>query len=751
MNRATPIVLLALLVLAGTYVVFFEIRPRTRLLVEDERAKRRARVFDVERTDAVANSVREFRIEREGAPIVFERVAERVWRITEPVKSLARSSVVGALVRDVLFLDKVGDDIPKEGRPADGLAAWGLDKPRIVVRLKLGTGDQKKELALHLGNVEPTNPYVYAQHPGAESVVVLEKQIVERLAKSVHDYRETKFLRFARNQVREFRLRSTRTRVELKKEGETWMVTRPYRDRADSLRVEDAMRAVEDIEAESFYAESAGNLKPLGLDRAPIEVSFVRDDNSTDTVLIGTAAKDPVGTVYAKLADEPTIYTTKDDVVGKLTFLAEFLRDRKFAWVSSANVKAFRIEGAGPKVVLLKADDKWKIAEPVKIDAEPDEVDSFIRALAALNVFRFPNDAPDDAALKRYGLDQKSRVALTVGLTDKPDQVYYIGRIDPKQKDLYVQRQGSDSVYTVKETFRKSVTGTYLDFRKRQVAEMSRYDMKKFDVKRPEGDFSLAKAPDDKWRMTAPVNAPGDDLAVGDLLNDLENLKAVKFLAEKAEKLADYGLDKPACEVTIELKEDKDKPAKTRVLSIGKAMGDDGYAAKLKSDDVIFTVSNTLAERLRQEFRKRTVWEIKRGGVSALVWQSTSEKVSTRLEEGAWKLLEPAGRKLDEMRVEDVLNNFNYLRVNRFEAYTKDNLAQYGLDKPRLKITITVENTPRTMSVGKPKDKDNVYVMVSDADAVFTLSTATVKTLTDSLLVPPEKPEEKKTEEKTAK
>ena len=58
MNRATPIVLVALLALLGLYVAFFEIRPETRFWSKAETRERSARVFDVERSDALARSIR---------------------------------------------------------------------------------------------------------------------------------------------------------------------------------------------------------------------------------------------------------------------------------------------------------------------------------------------------------------------------------------------------------------------------------------------------------------------------------------------------------------------------------------------------------------------------------------------------------------------------------------------------------------------------------------------------------------------
>ena len=222
-----------------------------------------------------------------------------------------------------------------------------------------------------------------------------------------------------------------------------------------------------------------------------------------------------------------------------------------------------------------------------------------------------------------------------------------------------------------------------------------------------------------------------------------EPIDAVRFITEKAEKPADYGLDKPAYVVIVELKPDKDKPTETVELHVGKEMGDDGFAAKLKDDDLVFTVSSTLVDRLGREFRKRLVWDFKRSDVSSLVWRAGSKKVSIRLEDGAWKLIEPAGGRIDAIRLDELLGVVSNIRVERFTAYTKDQLAKYGLDKPRMTVKLTIEDTDRTLTLGKEKDKDYSYVMVSDNDVVFTLPTSSAKTLLASPMAPPEKPEEK--------
>jgi hypothetical protein len=271
---------------------------------------------------------------------------------------------------------------------------------------------------------------------------------------------------------------------------------------------------------------------------------------------------------------------------------------------------------------------------------------------------------------------------------------------------------------------------------------MSRYDMQKLAIRRPQGPVTLARESEDKWRMIAPVSAPTYETGVGHLLEDLNDLAAVKFIAEKAERLSDYALDKPACEVTVELKGAKDKAAVTRVLLIGKELAGEGYAAKFKDADLVFTVSNTLVEHLGEELRKHLVWQVERGGpqVSAIVWQAGSQKVSVRKEDGAWNLIEPRLAILDTPRLEGLLNAVNWITVDRFESYTKENLSRYALDKPRVLVTLTVEGKDRTFFLGGQKDKDNSYAMVSDDEVIFTVSSSIVKVLLEAPLASPGKP-----------
>jgi len=734
MSRITPIALLVLLIAAGTYVLVFEVREETRFLDEAERREAASRVFDVKDVRAAAGEVVRFTVTRKEGELVFERQGN-LWRIAGPVTGPARGDILGELIGMLLALRKLPEDITPDEFPGGGLEAYGLATPRAVLRMVARTDDgAETDYGLRIGDADGTGRSIYAQRPGRENVMRVDRRVVEHLLRPVNDYREVKFLRFDPKGVKALEVVSTQTKVSLERKNDRWMVTRPFADRAASLRMETVLGVIASIEAKTFHDDAPADLAPYGLDAPRIRIAFTRSDGSHATALIGNAAPKPVGTVYAKLEDEPIVYTVPDAVVAPLTFRAEYLRDRKLAWLSPLRVTEFHIEGPSQRLHLRKEGRQgaWKLLSPVKMDADKRTVDRFLRLVAGLEIMRFPNDAPDAPALERCGLDDASRVVLTVKSSDRPERVYAVGKVDAKNKDLYLRRGDVGSVYTVNPEFRDIVTASYLVFRTRRVARIDRNAITALTVRGPDRTVTLERIDRRTWRMTAPVNAPADAINLQNLLEYLHDLEASEFIAEKVDDLSEYGLDKPAREVRMKL---ADGGAKT--LLIGKSVGEGGWAAKLAEGDLVFVVSNTMMELLRRELRSRAVWKFDRRDVSALRWQKGAERVVIRWTGRSWMVVEPDKREINPIQRDNILADLVSLSVRKFEDYTRRNLARYGLDKPRLTVTLTVKDAPKTLSIGKARDRDAVYVMTSDVEGVFTLPASTVKTIEAGLLFPP--------------
>ena len=124
MNKLTPIILLLLVALAGAYVVFFEIREDTRMKTRQEEELRKGRVFDVDVSNKLADSITELAITRQDVEnLEFRREKAGVWQIVQPVDAPARTALIDGIVGGVLFMRKSTENITALCEQIDELTA----------------------------------------------------------------------------------------------------------------------------------------------------------------------------------------------------------------------------------------------------------------------------------------------------------------------------------------------------------------------------------------------------------------------------------------------------------------------------------------------------------------------------------------------------------------------------------------------------------------------------------------------------
>ena len=235
-----------------------------------------SQIFKVTKADAAKADA--MAIARPTGALVLARGADGAWRLTAPVEAFARQEAAAGIVRDVLLVRRNGGEIPADRLDPKGLSVYGLDKPAVTATVRVGEGAAAREFVLQVGNADPTGQFAYVKRPGDAGVSLVDRWVAERLARPVNEFRETRFVRFDAARLASLRVRSPAGAVELARRDGAWVVTKPYEDRADSLRVEGLLRALGGLEAAAFPAEAAGNLAPFGLDRPRVEVTLVRSE-----------------------------------------------------------------------------------------------------------------------------------------------------------------------------------------------------------------------------------------------------------------------------------------------------------------------------------------------------------------------------------------------------------------------------------------------------------------------------------------
>jgi uncharacterized protein DUF4340 len=234
-------------------------------------------------------------------------------------------------------------------------------------------------------------------------------------------------------------------------------------------------------------------------------------------------------------------------------------------------------------------------------------------------------------------------------------------------------------------------------------------------LRRPQDTVRLRRTADG-WQVLEPVSAVGAKGTVDSAVADIVNAKMDREVAAAPGSLAEFGLDKPAAEVTLRV---KDKAAPLG-LSLGakNPTGEWVYAKKQDAPGVFVLPELILRDATQPlaEFRDRTLLAFDRKDVTGLVLATPEETIDlARGEPRQWRITRPVTLAADADVVTEFLDKLQFGRVKDFVTEKPPSLAPYGLDHPlRIELRIGNEKDRSTKSLlfGRvDRDKKGVYAM----------------------------------------
>jgi hypothetical protein len=246
-------------------------------------------------------------------------------------------------------------------------------------------------------------------------------------------------------------------------------------------------------------------------------------------------------------------------------------------------------------------------------------------------------------------------------------------------------------------------------------------DVTEIVIKRPEETVKLKRA-GDEWEMLEPLRTRGSRGAVDETLANLMTAKIDREIAAKPESLTDFGLDKPAADVTLTLKDGK---------TLGVALGGKTptgvwvYARERDKPAVFVLGESVLRDTTRalSDFRDRTILGFDPKAVTGFDVNLPDETLAVENTDGAWRLTRPAPRRADSETISDFLDKLNAQKVREFVADNPSSRTPYGLDRP-IRLTIYTgrdkDRVGRTLLLGKVDPaKKGLYVMRPDEPTVL--------------------------------
>ena len=535
----------------------------------------------------------------------------------------------------------------------------------------------------------------------------------------------------------------------LKRTETRWDIKKPVETPGDGATIDGILNQIafaqpeRIIDVDESSDSDVAHLKDWGLD-PPVDRVVIHTDAKTYVLLVGrkTAINDNVYARASERKNEPVRVlpsAIKDQVEKDLSALRSrnvFDFDtQKVGKVATYIAGTSAAPGQGQQCELDLKDGKWTLQLPLIARASDADVDALLGKILGLRVVDFIVD--DASNLSTYGLTSPVET-ITIGFQPDngkapEDMVLHIGGPVPNKTDqVYAQRVGSNSVFTLTQSIVNDVLKSVPNVRDRHILPFDpnkptalsyTIGAKKVEVK---SDHAL-------WNALGDGAGPADVTKVNDVLAKLSLLETTPLLKDSAPDLKPYGLDKPQGKITLT---SPDLPGGSASLFIGK---DENKLLYVRNsfEPFVYTVPDTAFDFLPANnlpLRDPRAINLTLESVKSMTITAGAEPSVTLLRSpgGTWTASNVKDRMVDSTKADTQASLFCQLQA---KTWLGPALPVYGLDKPVLSIAIQASQPkPTILHIGAPLPDGSHAAAIEGNPTTFAISDADFGTLNASSL-----------------
>ena len=259
--------------------------------------------------------------------------------------------------------------------------------------------------------------------------------------------------------------------------------------------------------------------------------------------------------------------------------------------------------------------------------------------------------------------------------------------------------------------------------RKGRVFSAEAADVTALELKRPDETVAL-KRDGEAWRLTAPVAARGNRGTVDETLTTILTAKIDREIDAKPASLADFGLEKPAAQVALTLKDGKQVGID---LGAKSPTGVWVYAREQGKPAVFVLGDSVLREATRPvvDFRDRTILAFERRDVTGVDIVTDADTIAVEPAADKWRITRPVALPADTAEMNDLLDKLSTAKVKEFVAEAPRSSQPYGLERP-VRVSVHTgkdkDRASRTLLIGRTDaEKKGVYAMREGEASVLLL------------------------------
>lgn len=419
-----------------------------------------------------------------------------------------------------------------------------------------------------------------------------------------------------------------------------------------------------------------------------------------------------ISILFVLLVGLGTFYYVYEVRQGPAREKATVEKDRLWKGLEWKDVEEVRITRGTETLHLKKSGDGWTLAAPAEAKAESRAAEDLATSLATLRVEREVDPSPAKPA--DFGLDPPAAEILFKAKGQ--EHRIRLGAKNPTGLWVYAQETTKPAVLLVPDSILREAQKKPSEFRDKTVLAFETRNVKGLEITPHQGATVVAqlKSADD-WQLTAPVAVAADREQISALLESLKGARIKEFVTESPKTPGEYGLDR-SVRLVLWLGEEKERGSKA--LRFGSVVPDkQAVYAQREGEPGVFLVEEGFFKTLPTSvsgLRDKTVFTFDRTKVERVALESPKGKVALVFEGNAWRLTAPAALAADDTAVSQLIFGARNLKAREFVAEDAARLAQFGLDRPSVRLSVWEKEAkdPKTLLLGPAKEKDLAYATV---------------------------------------
>jgi len=565
------------------------------------------------------------RIELSGKGLDTPRILERTgssWKITQPIQWPANYFAINRILNQLQFIEEEASfSISEIERTGQTLADYGLEEPWI----QLSIINDEETIELGVGNVTEIGNNFYILGPNKKNVFVISRQFIDGLLVDLNDLRNREIFNIPVFEVQALSLQmrnpeavgDSDLKVRIARTNSGWMFESPLTAEANASQVSNTINTLTAARVVEFKSLETGDPVLQGLEDPTMRITL-HGNKRQQTLIIGNKitanGRDVFPSYYARIENNPTVFTVEAITFDRLRKAEEILRERSILNFKPENLTSIDLSEGELMVRLQKLETgNWQIIESNKeAGIQPYRTDSTIVAklienLKNLRASGFAIDTPTPADLDRLGFNNPRRkIQMTLG---NKKTVLLLAHPENENEKLYARSNRAEYVYSVDRRSTLQIiplNAAYYRDRTLEVlpeaARITRIQLDNISTNKTIFVYSL-KNPNDLW-LEALIDLPENEReAVFTLLDVIKKFNVKEYLMEGYRE--EYPLDDETkrpwiyqLSADMLLPDDEDGRSETRNYMFTERFSGTLQVGASKLHDVIFATPQATIDAL---------------------------------------------------------------------------------------------------------------------------------------------------------